>query len=225
MISIIVPVYNEEKILSGKVEFFKQLSKRAELIFVDGGSCDSTLKIIEMLGGRILRSQKGRAAQMNAGAKTARHDILLFLHADAYLPLDSLTTIEHVIHNNGYAGGCLHQVIDAPGLLFRWIAWTGNVRAKMFKIFYGDQGIFVRKDVFWSLGGFPEAPLAEDVLFSSRLRQEGKTDILPDPIYCSARRWVRQGVLKTLLFNTRVTVGLALNNNTERLARYYKDVR
>ena len=211
-------------------DHFRRLRHQAELIFVDGGSEDKSREEARALG-KLLTAPKGRARQMNAGARAARHDVLLFLHADTYLPPEGLQTIRWAVDKKGLVGGCFRQVIDQPGpvfnpgLLFRWIAFTGNVRARLFKVFYGDQGIFVRRDVFEKLGGFPETPLCEDVLFSRRLRKEGRVRMLPSRIYCSARRWVGQGIGRTFWLNLRITAGALLSADMNRLAKAYKDIR
>jgi rSAM/selenodomain-associated transferase 2 len=224
MISVIIPVYNEEHVLMTNGYYFRGLAQDAELIFVDGGSGDRTVELASEYG-RILSAPKNRALQMNKGAKAAHHDILLFLHVDTILSPASLKTIEAMVSNKQLIGGCLRQVFNQPGLIFKWIAWTGNMRARILKIFYGDQGIFVRKDVFWKLGGFPEINLGEDVLLTRRLRGAGNVGVLPCPVYCSARRWVNQGIFKTFLLNMRITWSLLSGKNLDGLAKAYKDVR
>lgn len=224
MTSVIIPVYNEERMLVRHGTYFQTLAQAAELIFVDGGSVDKTVTLASRLG-RVIKARKNRAAQMNAGARAAVGDILLFLHADSIIPSARLEEITQAVEKRQLAGGCLTQVLDDPGLLFRWIAFTGNVRAKGFKIFYGDQGIFVRRAIFENLSGFPEVSIGEDVLFSKRLRKAGKTDILPLPILCSARRWKKQGVFRTFLMNARITTALALGHHPDRFASQYLDVR
>lgn len=224
MLSVIIPVYNEEYALAHNADFFKSLSDSAEVIFVDGGSSDNTLKCAKLYG-RVIESQRSRAVQMNSGAKVAQHDMLLFLHADSILQEGSVSMIKDAVENRGYVGGCFCQSLDHPGLIYKWIAFTGNVRARIFRIFYGDQGIFVRKDVFWQLGGFPEVAICEDVLFTKNLRKMGKVGVLCQPIHCSARRWLNQGILKTSFLNMRITIGLLLGSNQEQLAKLYQDVR
>jgi len=224
MISVVIPVYNEEEIFSKNENYFHQLSKSAELIFVDGGSTDKTLERVARFG-RVMIAPKGRAVQMNAGAKAAGRDILLFLHADAYLDPRFLGRIEEVVNTQGYIGGCFQQVLDCPGILFKWIAWTGNMRAKGLKIFYGDQGIFVRRDIFKELGGYPEVQLGEDVLFSKRLKASGKVGLLNNPIRCSPRRWLHQGIAKTFLLNIRITFGWMIGENIDNLSKCYRDIR
>lgn len=224
MLSIIIPLYNEESALVQNEDNFKSLSESAEVIFVDGGSSDDTIKYAKMYGS-VIESQKNRAVQMNVGAKAAQYDILLFLHADSILHEGSLNMIKDAIKNKGYIGGCFCQKFDQPGLIYKWIAFTGNVRARMFKIFYGDQGIFVCKDKFLQLGGFPEVAICEDVVFTKNLRKLGKVGILCKPIHCSARRWIIQGILKTFFLNMRITMSLLLGSSQKKLAQLYKDVR
>jgi rSAM/selenodomain-associated transferase 2 len=224
VISVLVPVYNEEDVLSKNKKYFAELSGQAEVIFIDGGSEDDTVRRA-LVFGEVISSRKGRSVQMNAGARLARHDILLFLHADTRIPLEVLDRIETAVTEQGCIGGCLKQIIDHPGLVFRWIAWTGNMRAKLFKVFYGDQGIFVRKDVFEKIGGFADVALCEDVFLSQRLKAEGKVGVLEEPIYCSARRWLNQGIGKTFLLNMKITAGVLWGGNLGRLAEMYKDIR
>lgn len=226
MISVIIPIYNEESVLSDNADYFDKLTEHAEVIFVDGGSTDRSEECAERFdGGRLVRSAKGRAVQMNRGAEVAQQSILLFLHADTRINPSTLKRIEEYVKRDGYVGGCFHQSIDGGGLLYKWIAFTGNIRAKLTKVFYGDQGIFVRKDVFTNMGGFPIADIGEDVAFSKKLRRSGPVSIFKDPIYCSDRRWAQQGVVKTYLINSRVKFGLLFGQNKKNLANTYRDIR
>ena len=224
MISVIIPTYNEEAALKKNETYFQMLSQSAELIFVDGGSDDKTVALASKLG-RVIETGKNRAAQMNVGACVAKKKILLFLHADVIVRQEVLEKIEEAVEEKKYAGGCLTQVLDEQSVLFKWIAFTGNVRAKISKVFYGDQGIFVRKGIFEELKGFPEVKICEDVLFSKRLRKAGKVDILPFPVYCSVRRWKQQGIFKTFFVNARITSALMFGVHPDQLNILYGDVR
>jgi len=224
MISIIIPIYNEAQILKESGKYFKELDQSSELIFVDGGSDDESIMYAAEYG-KVIFSEKSRSFQMNKGAKEATQNILLFLHVDTKIEIPLLKKIEQIIHEDGFIGGCFSQVIDQPGLLYKWIAFTGNIRAKLSKIFYGDQGIFVRRDIFEDLGGFPPVQFGEDVYFSKKLRKAGQVDIFGDPIFCSPRRWKRQGLFKTYWTNLRVNLGLMFNQDPTQLAKQYRDVR
>jgi len=224
MISVIIPVYNEEECLLKNDVYYQMISQAGELIFVDGGSTDRTVSLAKKLG-RVITAPKNRGAQMNRGAKEAKHKILLFLHADAFIHFENLQHIVNAIKNKKYIGGCFKQVLDDPAILYRWIAWTGNIRAKVSKVFYGDQAIFVRKDIFQQLGGFPEVKIGEDVLFTRKLRRKGRVGVLPFTVNCSTRRWKRQGVWQTFLLNLRINTALVWNQNLDQLANAYQDAR
>lgn len=224
MISVIIPIYNEEEILRANADRFAGLAQHSELIFVDGSSTDKSIEIAGRYG-RVLQSEQGRAIQMNFGAKQAKNEALLFLHADNILSSDSFAHIENEIRPHGVVGGCLTQRIDKEGYIFRLIETQGNNRARGTKIFYGDQGIFVRKDVFERLGGFPEVPIFEDVLFTQKLRCEGKTAVLPDTIRVSARRWEKRGIIRTaLMFNTLLLM-FKMGYPLEKIKKLYEDLR
>jgi len=224
MISVIVPFYNEEEILHAHSRIVAELSQNTELIFVDGKSGDKSANIAGQYG-RVLQSEKGRAKQMNAGAREARNDILLFLHADNTVSLEAIENIEKEIRQNGAVGGCLTQRIDKEGFIFRLIEAQGNSRARRTKIFYGDQGIFVCKDVFWRIGGFPDVPIFEDVLFTQKLKGEGRATVLPDKIMVSARRWEKMGIFRTtVMFNT-LLIMFKMGWPLERIKGLYEDLR
>ncbi len=224
MISVIIPVYNEEECLLKNDVYYQVISQAGELIFVDGGSTDRTVSLAKKFG-HVVAAPKNRAAQMNRGAKEARYSILLFLHADAVIHLEDLQQIVKAVDEKKYIGGCFKQVLDDPAFVYRWIAWTGNLRAKISKVFYGDQAIFVRQDIFQRLGGFPEVKIGEDVLFTKRLRRKGRVGTLPYTVHCSSRRWKRQGVWQTFLLNLRINTALVWNQNLDQLANTYQDVR
>lgn len=224
MISVIIPFYNEEKILSTNANFFRSLSNQAELIFVDGGSTDRSAELATSYG-RVLQSKKGRATQMNYGASFAQSDILLFLHADTFVKPETLVSIEEKIQKDGLIGGCLTQRIAKEGIVYRLIEEQGNRRARRTKIFYGDQGIFVKKDIFSKMGCFPDVPIMEDVLFSKELRRLGEVIVLPDKIFVSSRRWDRNGIIRTVLLYNFLIVLFRLKVPLERIKRLYNDLR
>jgi rSAM/selenodomain-associated transferase 2 len=223
MISIIIPVYNEEKILRQRSELFNKLGGKAELIFVDGESNDESAEIASKYG-KLVKSNRGRALQMNQGFREARGDTLLFLHADTFFDPESLSNIEKTIVQ-GYIGGCLTQFIDRKGAAFRAIELFGNIRARMTKVFYGDQAIFVKKEMFSAIGGFPEVPIMEDVLFSKKMRRKGKTKILEDKVTVSGRRWEKRGVMNTVLLYSFLNILFYMKVPLNRIKKYYDDLR
>jgi rSAM/selenodomain-associated transferase 2 len=224
MVSVIVPIFNEEEMLHVRSKVFQELARVTALIFVDGKSTDRSTDIAASYS-RVVSSERGRARQMNAGAREAVGDILFFLHADNTVASETINSIEKEIRQNGVVGGCLTQRIESERPFFRFIEWQGNNRARRTKVFYGDQGIFVRKDVFERLGGFPDVPIFEDVLFTQKLRQAGKTTVLPDKIRVSARRWEKRGIFRTtLMFNT-LLIMFKLGYPLEKIKRLYEDLR
>lgn len=223
-ISIIIPTYNEELVLTENKSYFKDLSKYGEVIFVDGKSGDNTVNLAEDLG-KVIMSPKCRAIQMNMGARAAKGEALLFLHADTMIEGKTIAKIAYTLNKKKIIGGCLTHVYKPGSPIFRFIAFTGNLRARLTKIFYGDQGIFVRKDVFEKIGGFPDVKICEDILFSKKLRENGKTRVLPYYIYCSPRRWAKGGIIKTFLTNMRISFRIIFNRDINGVVDIYKDIR
>jgi len=224
MLSIIIPLYNEELMLLKMSAYLHGLSRSAELIFADGGSTDHSVDIARRYG-KVFCVEKGRALQMNYGAIRAHNDILLFLHADTVISAATLKSIEKEIISEGYSGGCLTQKIDHKAHVYRLIEWQGNIRARMTREFYGDQGIFVKKETFLKIGGFPEVPIMEDVLFTHKLRSHGKTVVLPDTIMVSARRWEKKGVIQTVLLFSRIIVLFWFRTPLNKIKQLYEDIR
>ncbi len=223
MISIIIPVYNEEVAIDRTLSALP-FGEGIEVIVVDGQSDDGTMDVVRQYPVKVVTSPRGRALQMNAGASVARGDVLLFLHADCLLEKEGLKAIEKQVSLN-FVGGCFTHKIDSPKWIYRWIEASGHLRAEFFKIFYGDQAIFVRRDIFERMGGFEPVPLFEDVIFSRKLRHSGKTIVLGDHATVLPRRWEKAGLVKTTLLNWILTSGFILRVSTDRLAKLYKNIR
>jgi len=151
MVDIIIPVLNEEKVLTQEAQYYQTLKNRARVIFVDGGSTDRTIEIAKTYG-KVVSSPAGRAIQKNHGTQETQAEYLLFLHVDALIDEHALDSIDEILRK-GSIGGCLTMHIADKGFIFRIYEWTVNFRARAFGIIDGDLGTFVRRDIFDQLGG------------------------------------------------------------------------
>lgn len=224
-ISIIIPTLNEETHLE---RLLVQLSKYAtdvshELIVVDAHSIDRTREIAQKYCDHILISAPGRGGQLNRGASVATGEILWFLHADTQISLDCIPKLLHRV-SEGARGGCFRLQFSDPHWSYRMIAWGSNLRAEYLKSFYGDQGIFVERELFWSLGGFREIPIMEDLEFSQRLRKAASVSLVDATLDTSPRRF-QKGILRTLLLMQSLKFAFHLKVDPKVLAKWYRAVK
>jgi rSAM/selenodomain-associated transferase 2 len=195
MISIVIPALDEEKALPATLAAALAQRGVCEMIVVDGGSRDATCAIARAAPGvRLVSAQRGRAAQMNAGARTARGEWLLFLHADTLLPAGALEAIAALPPS--VEAGCFRQSFNHSHPLLSVISRLHNWRFAMTRIMYGDQAMFVRRAVFDGSGGFPEADL-EDVKLSERLRGRANPVMLPQTVITDSRKFLAHGILRS----------------------------
>lgn len=186
-ISVIIPTFNEEKNIRACIESVRWL-KPCEVIVVDGGSMDKTREIARKEGAIVIQSPKGRGIQLQRGASIAKGKVLLFLHADTVIPHLQDIRDQILSVSDRYRGGFFRLRFDSTSLSFRAVEIFANLRAKLFCLPYGDQAIFVRRDVFDKVGGFKNYPFLEDLDFVLRARKFGKLKDIPIPVTVSSRR-------------------------------------
>ena len=192
-----------------------------EVIVVDGGSTDSTIDLAKPLVDRVVGSDKGRAKQMNAGAEVAKSDVLLFLHADTVLPEGACELILSSI-NNDYQWGRFNLRLSGEKILFRIIEFFINWRSRLFSIATGDQAIFVKRNVFEALEGFPDIPLMEDVAICKSLKRQSKPMCLNNTVTTSSRRWEQHGIFRTVFLMWRLRFLYFMGVSPEHLVKHYK---
>jgi rSAM/selenodomain-associated transferase 2 len=224
MISVIVPVLNEEGVIQKTLEHLKNMGGDFETIVVDGGSNDKTVKIAKRYS-NVVASKRGRAIQMNTGAGRARGEVLFFLHVDCMPEKQSFVEIEELMKDPRAVGGALRYYIDDGSLLYKNHVFWSNLRAGLTRIFLGDHGIFVRKSVFDKVGGYSSIPIMEDVALCKKLKKEGKLVQAKSKITSSSRRFKRQGFFRTVLQMWANRFFFFLGIPPEKIARYYVDVR
>ena len=221
-ISVIIPVYNEESTIGTLLEVLKDYGAD-ELLVADGGSDDRTVEIASRHAG-IVHTKTGRAVQMNAAAQCASGDVLLFLHADARLGAAALGVVREVMADSKIVGGNFD--IQYDGKDWTTAAFTRiNRWRRQCGIFYGDSGIFCRRSVFDSLGGFMCWPILEDYEFARRLRRAGKLAYLNEPIRVSDRRWRSGGLLPTMASWFVIQSLYYAGVPPKHLARLYRHIR
>ena len=196
-----------------------------DVIVVDGGSTDRTADVAAASGARVLDSPRGRGVQLNRGAAEASGDILLFLHADSLVPDRAGALIRETLARPGTAAGAFRLKIDTRRPLLKAINLLAEFRSRSFGLPYGDQGLFLTREVFTNVGGFPDWPLMEDLEIVRRLKKMGRVSIAPACMTTSARRWEAGGVLATCLRGQLRLLRYYAGRPVETLARDYDDVR
>lgn len=220
-VSIIIPIYNESAKIRACLEQLQNLRGDCEILFADGGSSDDTLSHIPD-GCRVIHCGKGRAVQMNTAAREATGEYLWFVHCDSQLPQDALEQIT----GSGARFGCFHIGFDYDGPFMGCNTFVSNRRAIMDHIAFGDQGIWIHRELFLAQGGFPELPIMEDYEFSRRMKaQRIRLKVLPGRIITSGRRYQTGHPLKTMAQMIWLRHLYRQGVDIQEIARRYKDIR
>ena len=221
-LSIIVPVLDEAPTIQAALEDLQGLrAAGAEVIVVDGASRDATASLAAPLADRVIEAPRGRASQMNAGAREAAGDVLLFLHADTTLAPGTVESMLARLDAEGREWGRFDVAIAGADPLLALVALLMNARSRATGVATGDQAMFVRRAAFDAVGGFPSIPLMEDVALSKALRRRSPPLCLRERVVTSARRWERHGTLRTIVLMWRLRLAYALGADPHRLARRY----
>jgi len=223
-VSVVVPTLNEERVLAATLEWARQPGVQ-EIIVVDGGSCDATAAVAAQHADLVLSAPRGRAAQMNAGAAHARGDILLFLHADTRLPDGFADAVSAACGDSAVVGGRFDVNLEPSSPLIRLTGELINRRSRLTRISTGDQAIFIRRAVFEQLGGYADIPLMEDIDLSRRMKRAGRIACLRQRLTTSARRWQKDGVVRTILLMWSLRALYFCGVSPARLQRVYRNTR
>lgn len=222
-VSVIIPIYNEEKLIRKFLKTLEPVKNKAEILLVDGGSTDRTLALIP---GEytVLHGPKGRARQMNLGAEKSNGDILFFLHCDSEIPEDAIEQIEAVMRR--YRAGCFGIAFHSKNIWMKCCQMISNHRIKDRKVMFGDQGIFIRRELFFEMGGFPDLPIMEDYQFSLTLKEMGvRIGIAGKRLYTSDRRFKAGGRLRVMWRMNRMRAMYRRGIDIEEISGLYKDIR
>lgn len=224
-ISIIIPTYNEESTIERLMETLEPLNERCEILFVDGGSTDGTLALLKDRY-PVIQSPKGRAKQMNMGAEESSGDVLFFLHCDSEVPPTALEEIETVMKK--YRAGCFGIAFHSKHFFMWTCRVISNHRIKDRKVMFGDQGIFIDRELFFKAGMFPNLPIMEDYQFSLTLKEMGvKLGIAKHRIYTSDRRFPKKTIpkLKVMWKMNRLRKMYRAGVPIDQISKMYRDVR
>jgi rSAM/selenodomain-associated transferase 2 len=222
-LSIIIPVLNEADQIVAALDALGPLrAGGVEIIVVDGGSSDDTLALAAPLADRVINAPRGRATQMNTGAAGAHGDVLLFLHADTRLPPDTDRLISVGLAQSRRAWGRFDVSIEGHHPLLPLVAAAMNARSRLTGICTGDQAIFVRRDVFAAIGGFPDIALMEDIEISHRLKRISRPLALHARVTTSGRRWETRGVARTIMLMWALRLAYFFGAKPEMLAKRYE---
>jgi rSAM/selenodomain-associated transferase 2 len=224
-LSVIVPMLNESPRIAGTLNALRRAAPAAEIIVVDGGSSDASVAIARPLCDVLIAASRGRARQMNAGASGSHGDALVFVHADTIVPRTFARDIAAALSDPAVVGGRFDLKLDASALPYRIIGAMISLRSRISRTGTGDQAIFVRRDVFDRLGGFPELELCEDLEFSRHLKRVGRIACLRSRVTTSARRWNRDGLVRTVLKMWMIRAMYLIGVPPARLKRMYSDTR
>lgn len=221
-LSIIIPAINESRVLQANLPRLQALRESGhEVILVDGGSTDDTLVRAQSMVDQLVQVAQGRARQMNVGANVTTGGVLVFLHADTQLPDAADDIILQSMKHAERGWGRFDVVLSGDDRLLRAVEFVMNVRSRLTGIATGDQAMFVNRQLFEAVGGFPEIPLMEDIALSRRLKRISPPLCLRPCVTTSSRRWERHGIVRTILLMWCLRCAYALGADPGRLARIY----
>ncbi len=224
LFSIVIPVLHESKDINSRIAHLYSIAGNhpIEVLVVDGAPEQETLSALHDIRVVGLSVETGRAVQMNAGARAARGEVLVFLHADTLLPACAFDAIAATLSDRRCVGGAFDLQIDSSNPVYTAIARVSSIRSRITRIPYGDQALFLRSDYFRAMGGFSEIPLMEDVDLMRRIKKRGDAiAIVPDRVVTSPRRWEKEGILYGTLRNWLLIMLYYLGISPKRLAKYY----
>lgn len=223
-ISVIVPALNEASQIAEVLQALVPLRRRGhEVIVVDGGSSDGTPVLAAPLADWVLHATKGRALQMNAGAHAATGDVLWFLHADTVPPPDADEAILAALAQGNRGWGHFDVRLSGAEFLLRMVATLMNRRSRLVGIATGDQGLFMRRELFERTGGFPEIPLMEDIALSRMLKRHSRPACIAQELVTSSRRWEQRGIWRTIFLMWRLRLAYFLGADPHQLAGQYSE--
>ena len=221
-LSIVIPARNEARMIEGVLRGLREAGVCEVVVVVDGESPNETAEIARPMVDRVLRSEPGRARQMNAGAAVTRGEGIFFLHADTRVPPGFAAAILTALEDPRVVGGRFDVELDAEGFTFRVISGMINLRSRWTRLFTGDQGIFIRRSAFDRLGGFPEIALLEDLALSTKMKRAGEIASLRARVRTSARRWQEDGVGRTVALMWGIRALYWFGVSPARLTRFYR---
>ena len=219
-LTVVIPALDEADQITGAVA--SAGAAGCEIIVVDGGSRDGTPGRAAAAGARVVASAPGRARQLAAGARLAKGDTILFLHADTRLPAGWENGVRSALADPGIVGGAFRLRFEPRSPALRLIEWGTRLRVALLRMPYGDQALFVRRAVLESLGGIPQVAILEDLDLVRALKRRGRIACLAFPVTTSARRYRSTGVLRTMLRNWAAVVGWRLGLPRERIAAWVR---
>jgi len=220
-VAIIVPTFNEFDNIVATLQPLQSLRQQGhEIIVADGGSDDKTIELARSLADRVINTAKGRARQMNDGAQHASSEVLLFLHADTQLPGNAVELIQQSLPQKKW--GRFDVRLSGKQPLLRVVELMMNWRSRLSGIASGDQAIFIRRDLFESIGGYADIPLMEDIAISKSLKRHGRPACIKTRLTTSSRRWEENGIFKTIILMWRLRLAYFFGVKPEQLARLYR---
>ncbi len=224
-LSIVVPTLNEAKNLAACLKSAEQAGTDrialAEIVVADGGSSDVTCEIARRAGATVIQTVASRGAQLRAGIEATHGDVVLMLHADSRLPTDAGEQLAEALLDKKAQAGFFRQEIDAAGWRYRLIERGNAFRGRVLRLPYGDQAIFLRRDLLDRVGGVPSLPLMEDVTLMRRVSRLVRPEQLPGPLLVSPRRWQRHGLARQTLRNWSLVLAYFSGVSVDRLQKWY----
>jgi rSAM/selenodomain-associated transferase 2 len=217
-ISVVIPTLDEASNIVGAIESAEKTGGDIEIIVVDGGSRDETCRLARDTGARVLESERGRARQLRMGGENSSGDVILFLHADTRLESGWSEGVSEALSDPACAGGAFRFRFAERGARERWVEWGVALRIALLRLPYGDQAIFVRRSVLERMGGMPIVPIMEDLDLVAAIKRAGGLCMLDRVATTSSRRYLRRGMMRTVVDHQIALLGWWLDWDRTRLA-------